>query len=81
MANSFSLASCYVKHQPQICWECAKACGGCTWSAKFEPVAGWSAVKTAVCHVSHGKREWAETYRISSCPEFEQEVCGDTDYD
>lgn len=24
--------------KPQLCWGCAKACGGCSWSKRFEPV-------------------------------------------
>lgn len=24
-----------------LCWDCAKACGGCSWSARLKPVRGW----------------------------------------
>lgn len=30
----------------QLCWTCANACGGCEWSARFEPVPGWDAIAT-----------------------------------
>lgn len=41
-----------------LCWDCAKACGGCSWSAKFIPVKGW---KTR----ANGKGE-----DVVACPKF-----------
>jgi hypothetical protein len=54
-----------------ICFDCTKACGKCSWSKNFEPVPGWTAEKcilpiTNQCSVRH-----METYHITACPEFE----------
>lgn len=57
--------------KPQLCWGCAKACGGCSWSKRFEPVPGWTAVPTLLC----GR---IPSYRITECPEF---VSDGTEYD
>lgn len=57
--------------KPQLCWGCAKACGGCSWSKRFEPVPGWTAVPTLLC-------ERIPSYRITECPEF---VSDGTEYD
>lgn len=53
-----------------ICFECANACGGCSWSRDFEPVEGWTATptKVKVCYVR--KKVWEDTYKIDDCPEF-----------
>ena len=51
----------------QPCWECAKACnGGCSWSADFTPVEGWTAEETVDC-------SGATSYMILECPEFVKE--------
>ena len=42
--------------RPTLCWSCARACGGCSWTdrdpktpeVRFEPVDGWEAEKTVV---------------------------------
>lgn len=55
----------------QLCWICAKACGGCSWTeidystgkARFEPISGWDATYNAV----------SGSYSIKSCPEYEAE--------
>lgn len=57
--------------KPQLCWGCAKSCGGCSWSKRFEPVPGWTAVPTLLC----GR---IPSYRITECPEF---VSDGTEYD
>lgn len=39
--------------RPTLCWSCARACGGCSWTERdpvthairFEPVKGWEAEK------------------------------------
>lgn len=63
-----------------ICFECQKACGGCSWSAvdpvthklRFEPVPGWTAKKVLMKSWSWKTRcEYVETYHITACPEFE----------
>lgn len=58
-----------------ICIDCKKACGGCSWSEidpstekqRFQPVEGWTAepaVLTDCGRVIH-------TFHITACPEFE----------
>ena len=62
-----------------ICFDCQKACGGCSWSEidpatkkpRFEPVPGWTANKVMLkLGTAHSKSVWAETYHITACPEF-----------
>lgn len=54
------------KSEEQPCWECARACGSCSWSADLTPVPGW----VAVPHVwEDGDVSW----RILSCPQLEKE--------
>ena len=54
-------ASVYKSNQP--CWDCANACGGCSWSRKLIPIEGWTAKKVPY-------RTGGFTYRISCCPQF-----------
>lgn len=56
----------YTKAGFQPCWTCKKACGGCSWSQNFKPIAGWTAEKTFI--ESNG--DFAESYKIISCPEY-----------
>lgn len=61
-----------IRDKTNICFNCKKACGDCSWSEKFEPVPGWTAKKVMLnLGVTHKKRRWAETYYITACPEFE----------
>ena len=32
----------------ELCFLCDKACGGCSWSRDFTPVAGWTATPTRI---------------------------------
>lgn len=57
-----------------LCWNCANAYGGCSWTARdehgvlqFKPVPGWDAKPTTVA-VGAGKRE--PSFCVKSCPEF-----------
>ena len=63
-----------------ICFDCKKACGGCSWSAvdpvtgkvKYEPVPGWTARKVRYCVGYSGrKRVYTDTYHITACPLFD----------
>ena len=54
----------------QLCWDCKKAINGCNWSRKGEPVDGWVAEPT---FVKLSTSQLVPSYRISQCPEFEQE--------
>lgn len=55
---------------PNICFDCAKACGACPWSRSFTPVQGWTA--TPVYRpTNQGKRRVMRAgYRITACPQF-----------
>ena len=47
-----------------LCWSCANACGGCSWSAELTPVPGWVAEETYI---------WAgsvDSYHVTECPEY-----------
>ena len=60
-------------HKDQPCWTCTKSCGGCSWSARFEPVEGWEAKETAIHHgFYHGKARDEASYAIIRCPEYER---------
>ena len=52
-----------------ICWDCAKACGKCSWSeyGRWEPVPGWKAERTEL-RVNAGN--FIESYTVIECPEF-----------
>lgn len=56
-----------------LCWQCAKAFGGCSWTGrdehgvvKFQPVPGWTAEQTMVT-MPGGK---TVSYCVFQCPEF-----------
>ena len=59
-----------------ICWSCANACGGCSWSRykTHEPVPGWTAIPTKIGMQinSHGriKRGTVDSYIVLECPEY-----------
>lgn len=60
-----------------LCWECANAYGGCSWTGRdetgkvmFQPVEGWDAIETTV---SLGGRRTEKSYKVISCPEFLRE--------
>lgn len=58
-----------------LCWECAKACGRCSWSDYWEhrPVPGWTAEKTKV---RMNNKSFADAYIVIDCPEFERDGLG-----
>lgn len=62
-----------------ICVECAKACGGCSWTAVaddgvtllWKPVEGWTATPVRIdVRVEYGRLRYTDTYHITDCPEF-----------
>lgn len=60
----------------QLCWDCKKSVNsGCSWSANFEPVEGWEAVKVEryVATTKEQKRvvNGDVGYAIYNCPEFD----------
>ena len=54
------------KASDTICWECAKACGGCSWSVNFTPVEGWTAENTV-------NAAGVKSYIVQECPEYVKE--------
>lgn len=57
-----------------LCWSCRNACGGCSWSSRFEPVKDWKAQETLYGMTgTNGRYVKKHTYRVISCPKFEQD--------
>lgn len=52
-----------------ICFDCERACGGCSWSQDFTPVPGWTATPVYREAAHEG---YQETYQITACPLFER---------
>ena len=50
----------------QVCWDCKKATGGCSWVDDFKPIEGWDARPTVV-------DDMEQSFEIKSCPEFEED--------
>lgn len=61
-----------------ICFDCANACGGCSWSEidpeterpRFEPVPGWTAFPIVHKYMDKKYKRETRTYRIVACPKF-----------
>lgn len=59
-----------------ICFDCEKACGRCSWSKDFTPVPGWTAIE--VFRNIDGRYAgpydhfFSRTYAITACPLFER---------
>ena len=55
----------------QLCWSCAKACGGCSWSRNFTPIHGWDATpyRRVYRDAAVGTR-YVDSYIIRRCPEY-----------
>lgn len=61
-----------------ICFDCDRACGGCSWSAldpvtgkpQFKPVPGWTATPVVLNESHNGYEYKYATYQITACPQF-----------
>lgn len=53
-----------------ICWNCANACGGCSWSKRLKEVEGWEATPTKVYQK---KGEYIDSYIVHKCPLFKKD--------
>jgi hypothetical protein len=53
-----------------ICWDCQKAVGGCSWSRDFTPVEGWDAENVPYQPWETQTVKYRDTYIIRGCPEF-----------
>lgn len=56
-----------MENKQTLCWDCARAVCGCTWSREFIPVNGWMAEETKL-KVKNG--DYVTSYHVISCPEF-----------
>lgn len=56
-----------------ICWDCSKACGGCSWSDHFAPVNGWVAIPRKVYASNDGM---ASSFIVRECPMFDRDAVG-----
>lgn len=54
-----------------LCWQCSKACGGCSWSDKLVPVKGWTAQENYIA--SGGFM----SYNVERCPQFVHDSCAE----
>lgn len=58
-----------------ICWDCAKACCGCSWSRFYIPVEGWKATPTVIRNIQTTDVDSIQSsitsYKVIFCPEFE----------
>ena len=59
------------RNKMTLCWDCAKATGGCSWSAHLKPVKG-SKGKLVVKSL-YGQPNY-KTVRVDECPEFERDA-------
>lgn len=55
---------------PNICFDCANACGTCPWSRSFTPVPGWTATRVYRPTTQGNNRVMRAGYRITACPQF-----------
>lgn len=56
-----------VAGKGQLCWQCQRATGRCSWSSSFKPIEGWRAKATKI---KDGDGEIVHSYRIMQCPQF-----------
>ena len=65
-----------LKREYTLCWDCAKACGGCEWSDGLEPVEGWTALKSKKKICNGRVPDEKQGYFILTCPLFDQDAVG-----
>lgn len=61
----------------QLCFDCKKAVGGCSWSRTYTPVDGWTAEPTMIKQDGKMGRlgranNGIPSYQITQCPQFER---------
>lgn len=56
------------RRKESLCWDCANACGLCSWSHDFTPVPGWDARATKLYNNNKGR--FIDSYHVIECPEF-----------
>ena len=77
-----------MQSKATLCWRCANACGGCSWSdGSFTPVPGWNAEPTNVWidHSPKGEpgrcRRVIGSFRVIECPEYVSDIDQYTEVD
>lgn len=67
------------KYSHTLCWDCERACGGCSWSQSLKPVHGWTATKLQM----KTRTEWngqpgrdVASYIVHDCPQFKRDAVG-----
>lgn len=70
--NKYDVLVIGLKRHPykncmQLCCTCGNAYGGCEWSARFEPVPGWTATETLL---DCGAERIIKSYCITECPKY-----------
>lgn len=65
------MANGYYRSARSICWDCEHACCGCSWSRRFKPVNGWTAIPTKL--KMKGDRT-TDTFIVLSCPQFKRDA-------
>lgn len=60
--------------QHSLCWDCANATGGCSWSQfeDYEPVPGWKAIPTVIHSTLESGR--TDSFIVIECPEFKRDA-------
>ena len=53
-----------------ICWDCERACAGCSWSRRFKPVPGWNALPAKLVQ----RDGPVSTYIVLECPQFKRDA-------
>ena len=53
-----------------ICWDCQKAVGACSWSKNLTPVEGWEAEEVPYMMYHGGGCDIHRTWHVMGCPEF-----------
>lgn len=67
------------EEKANICFDCRRACGGCSWSSydpktgeiRFQPVSGWVAVRTVILNSNRNGKVYLKTWHVTACPLFE----------
>ena len=55
-----------------LCWDCGRATGECSWSARLVPVEGWVAKPTKKTTYSGEE----SSYIVQECPQFVRDAIG-----
>lgn len=54
-----------------LCWDCERACCGCSWSRNFEPVVGW---KARPVNIKQRGAQTTGSFIVYECPGFKRDA-------